>query len=409
MQKIYTPMVALLLSSAQVLLAQPVNMTYTNVGSHTYTVPPNYTATITVRAWGGGGGGGTGTGNNAKGGGGGGAYITNTYVNVPAGDYSIVVGDGGAPGVAGGGSSYTFTNGLVEAGGGGEGGNNGGSRGMVTGASGMGSTDGGKGGGRNDPNGAGGGGGGSGQNAMNGGDAPDNLTGGTGGTNNGGNGGALGQSGVDANGRGGGGGGRGANGATSGSGDKGRVIVEVDAFVLPVELSAIQATLKNQAVELSWQTASELNNAHFIIETSTEGEVFNRIGEIAGAGTTTETHDYQFTHHTPSAGSNYYRLKQVDFDGTFAYSKVLAINAPGSHDIFAFPNPAKDKITLQYDYSKGAGNVQLFDALGRRLNASIGGYAGNYEVKLPEGLAKGTYWLKVERGGKVQTVAVVKE
>ncbi len=182
-----------------------------------------------------------------------------------------------------------------------------------------------------------------------------------------------------------------------------------DNGVLPIVLQSFEGVIRNQSATLTWQTASELNNAHFIIETSTQGEVFNRIGEIAGAGTTTEPHDYQFTHHTPSAGVNYYRLKQVDFDGTFAYSKVIAINAPGSNDIFAFPNPAKDKITLQYDHSKGAGNIQLFDALGRRLNASIGGYAGNYEVKLPEGLAKGTYWLKIERSGKVQTVPVVKE
>lgn len=178
---------------------------------------------------------------------------------------------------------------------------------------------------------------------------------------------------------------------------------------LPVTLSKFEAQNNNDEVKLNWQTSAELNNSHFILETSTEGEVFNRIGEIDGAGTTTEPQDYTFTHHTPSAGINYYRLKQMDFDGTFTYSKVIAINAPGSNDIFAFPNPAKDKITLQYDYSKGAGNIQLYDALGRRLNASIGGYAGNYEVKLPEGLAKGTYWLKVERGGQVQTVPVVKE
>ena len=181
------------------------------------------------------------------------------------------------------------------------------------------------------------------------------------------------------------------------------------AQVLPVELTDFTSSIDQDKVVLNWQTSAELNNYKFIIETSTEGEVFNRIGEIDGAGTTTEPQDYTFTHHTPSAGVNYYRLKQVDFDGTFAYSKVLAINAPGSKDIFAFPNPAKDKITLQYDLSKGVGNIQLFDALGRRVNASIAGYAGNYEVKLPEGLAKGTYWLKVERGGQVQTVPVVKE
>lgn len=179
--------------------------------------------------------------------------------------------------------------------------------------------------------------------------------------------------------------------------------------ILPVELANFEAALNQQTIALSWQTSAELNNDKFIIETSSEGEVFNRIGEIAGAGTSTETHNYQFTHHTPSAGVNYYRLKQVDFDGTFAYSKVLAIDAPGSQNFFAFPNPAKDKITLQYDYSKGRGNIQLFDALGRRVNTTIAGYAGNYEVKLPEGLPKGTYWLKVERGGKVQTVPVVKE
>lgn len=179
--------------------------------------------------------------------------------------------------------------------------------------------------------------------------------------------------------------------------------------VLPVVLHSFEGYIQKQTITLSWQTATELNNAKFVIQTSPEGEIFNNIGEIAGAGTTTEPHNYSFTHQTPSAGANYYRLKQVDFDGTFAYSKVLAIHAPGSNDIFAFPNPAKDKITLQYDYSKGEGSIQLFDALGRRLKTNIGGYAGNYEVVLPEGLAKGTYWLKVERAGKVQTVPVVKE
>ena len=190
--------------------------------------------------------------------------------------------------------------------------------------------------------------------------------------------------------------------------DNGNGCLCTAAPVLPVELSSFTIEF-DKIVNLTWQTSAELNNEKFIVETSTEGEVFNRIGEVAGAGATTEPHDYTFTHHTPSAGVNYYRLKQIDFDGTFAYSKVLVINAPGSNDIFAFPNPAKDKITLQYDYSKGTGNIQLYDALGRRVNASIGGYAGNYEVKLPEGLAKGTYWLKVERGGKVQTLAIVKQ
>lgn len=178
---------------------------------------------------------------------------------------------------------------------------------------------------------------------------------------------------------------------------------------LPVELSYFNAILKEYSTQLSWQTSTELNNAKFIIETTAQGEVFQPLGEVAGAGTTTEPQNYSFTHHTPSAGINYYRLKQVDFDGTFEYSKVIAIEAAGSNDIFAFPNPARDKVTLQYDQSKGAGNIQLLDGLGRRIQARITGYAGNYDLSLPESLARGTYWLKVERGGKVQTLPVVKE
>lgn len=186
--------------------------------------------------------------------------------------------------------------------------------------------------------------------------------------------------------------------------------INTPTTILPVVLTSfIAEMIDNSSISIIWQTATELNNSKFIIETSTQGEVFQRIGEIAGAGTTTEPQNYTFTHHTPSAGVNYYRLKQVDVDGTFEYSKVIAINAPGSNDLFAFPNPTRDKITLQYDQSKGTGNIQLLDALGRRINANIGGYAGNYDIKLPEGLPKGTYWLRVERGGKVQTVPVVKE
>ncbi len=178
---------------------------------------------------------------------------------------------------------------------------------------------------------------------------------------------------------------------------------------LPVTLVKFDATLGFENINLTWQTSAELNNDRFIIETSTEGEVFNGIGEIAGAGTTAETHTYQFIHQTPSAGANYYRLKQVDFDGTFAYSKVIAINAAGNNKIFAFPNPAKDQLNIQYDQSKGPAAFFLFDAMGRQVIASVGGYAGYYEAKLPSDLPAGTYWLRVIRSGMVQTLPIVKQ
>lgn len=386
------------------LSAQPTSQTYNTAGSHTYVVPPNYGAIVTVQAWGGGGRGGTGA---EGGGGGGGAYASST-ITLSAGSYAVVVGAGGSSISANGGSSsFTASTSVIAVGGLGAGasstGANGGAAGSCTGTIVRSGGQGANGAPSNN-----GGGGGEGANSDSDGAAGSGRTGGSSG--DGGNGGTGGQNaiaGLVGATPGGGGGGQGNNGGSAGNGGVGTVIVTVTT-VLPVELASFTAKFDN-LVTLNWQTSTELNNDKFIIETSTEGEVFNRIGEIDGAGTTTETHDYTFTHRTPSAGINYYRLKQVDFDGTFEYSKVIAINAPGSKDIFAFPNPAKDKITVQYDRSKGAGNIQLFDALGRRVNANIAGYAGNYEVKLPDGLAKGTYWLKVERGGQVQTVPVVKE
>ena len=176
---------------------------------------------------------------------------------------------------------------------------------------------------------------------------------------------------------------------------------------LPVELASFDGIVNASSVSLNWQTSTELNNERFIVETSTEGEVFNRIGEIAGAGTSTEAHTYQFTHQTPSAGVNYYRLKQVDFDGSFAYSKVIAVNAAGNNKIFAFPNPVKDQLNIQYDHSKGSAALFLFDAMGRKINTTIGGYPGYYEAKLPTELPAGTYWLRVLRSGKVQRLPIV--
>ena len=68
---------------------------------------------------------------------------------------------------------------------------------------------------------------------------------------------------------------------------------------------------------LSWKTASEINNSHFEIERSNNGKDFIKIGEIAGQGTSNSTKRYQFTDKNPGSAQQYYRLKQVDFDGKF--------------------------------------------------------------------------------------------
>lgn len=178
---------------------------------------------------------------------------------------------------------------------------------------------------------------------------------------------------------------------------------------LDIELLTFEAQQEDGGVILIWKVATETDNDFMAIERSNDGQTFVEVGQVKGRGTTLIPYTYNYVDYSASEGVNYYRLRQVDFDKSVQYSKIIAVNAPGSNDIFAFPNPTKDKLYIQYDRSKGEGNVYLYDALGRRVNASISGTAGTYELNLPGDSPKGTYWLKVERAGKVQTVPVVKE
>jgi hypothetical protein len=417
MKKIYILITGFLLLCAIIGYGQPVSMTFSAPGFYTYTVPAGYKANITVQAWGGGGGG---TGTTSGGGGGGGGYVTNTYTNVLPGDYDISVGVGGAIGSAGGTSSYAFS-GTVSAGGGAGGaGSSGGAGGSIFGG-GSGSKAGGAGGaastsscgseGSGTTGGGGGGGGGSGSTSSAG-SAASGCNGGAGGSSNGGNGGNYNNAGLNGTAPGGGGGGRGGGtvSVSPGTGGNGLVIVTVTtSSVLPVELIFFNASGNEKLVNLNWATSNEINNDKFIIESSIDGEIFSSIGEIQGAGTSTERHDYRFTHYTPSEGTNYYRLKQMDFDGTYEYSKVVAVEMKGNDDIVIFPNPAQDKFYIQYNRSDAPTRLSLYDALGRRLNVQFGGIGGQYEVDLSADMPKGVYWLRVEVAGKIRSIPVIKE
>jgi hypothetical protein len=130
---------------------------------------------------------------------------------------------------------------------------------------------------------------------------------------------------------------------------------------LPVELISFTGEEEEGEVLLKWITATELNNDYFIIEHSLNGLDFVAIGEVAGAGTTTIRQNYSFIHNRPSYLNNYYRLKQVDFDGAYEYSDVILvrINSLSDSDDFDFtmyPNPTSiNKVTIRIeaiDYSQ---------------------------------------------------------
>ena len=118
---------------------------------------------------------------------------------------------------------------------------------------------------------------------------------------------------------------------------------------LPVELVYFRGKMLPKGVVLEWQTASELNNDFFEVEVSSDGENYIIIAKIEGQGTSTAINNYEHTDRYPSSGLNYYRLKQTDFNGDFAFSKVISVmnDSPARLSFSAYPQPAVSHLTLQ--------------------------------------------------------------
>ncbi|MFM9840196.1 MAG: T9SS type A sorting domain-containing protein [Cyclobacteriaceae bacterium] len=133
------------------------------------------------------------------------------------------------------------------------------------------------------------------------------------------------------------------------------------ATPLPIELIYFSAVLRNLMVELSWATASELNNDFFTIERSGSGEKFETVKTVKGKGTTNLTSNYQDVDEDPLPGTSYYRLKQTDFDGNHTYSEVITIEINSATSQFKiYPNPIADnKFTLEMNGLSGSVEVPL--------------------------------------------------
>jgi hypothetical protein len=115
--------------------------------------------------------------------------------------------------------------------------------------------------------------------------------------------------------------------------------------LLPIELLDFQAFAAGENVQLVWKTASEINADRFEAEHSTDGIAFHKIGEAKAAGGVSVERSYTLLHERPAAGLNYYRLRSVDLDGWFGFSKVVSVDLTTEQDLSnlrVYPNPATD-------------------------------------------------------------------
>jgi hypothetical protein len=178
------------------------------------------------------------------------------------------------------------------------------------------------------------------------------------------------------------------NGSVSASGSSGSIktFVKLASFSpitfgsadgsnpLPVELINFKVSVSNGSTVLSWSTASEHNNSHFEIERSANMDGFISLGRTnskAPNGNSSQVIDYLFTDNNPILGENYYRLKQVDFDGKFAYSSIVTATVDVVSDFFGsisfYPNPTNGRVTLKMPASNETITISIYNANGSLL------------------------------------------
>jgi hypothetical protein len=133
---------------------------------------------------------------------------------------------------------------------------------------------------------------------------------------------------------------------------------------LPVDLIEFAGNVYNKGVNLKWITANELNNLGFDIQKSNNGRYWQVIDFIEGKGTTNEINEYQYQDSNPYSGINYYRLRQIDYDGQYNYSDIAIVRYEGNGESSIYPNPATSEVTITITEPT---TLQIMDVYGRVL------------------------------------------
>jgi hypothetical protein len=177
-------------------------------------------------------------------------------------------------------------------------------------------------------------------------------------------------------------------------------------WIIPVELTSFTASVNENNVTLNWVTATELNNLGFEIQRNS-GNDYQTVGFVNGHGTTNEAQEYSFT-DVVTPGSYSYRLKQVDFNGTFEYSDVLEVNVDVTvPDVFAleqnYPNPFNPSTKINFSLAVDSKvSLKVFDVLGQEVVTLISSdlVAGSHNVDFSAAsLNSGVYFYRIEATG----------
>lgn len=174
---------------------------------------------------------------------------------------------------------------------------------------------------------------------------------------------------------------------------------------LPVELLSFEGEVRENGTYLTWQTASEENNAGFEIQRSLDGKVFETLSFVEGNGNAVEIMNYEYLDNQPFEGTNYYRLKQMDFDGVLEYSHIVSVKyeVGEAKTLSISPNPVQNQLAV----TNGTGQATIYNILGQPMSVLI--IKDKVLTIDVSDLAKGQYILSIcKEDGSVVTKRFVK-
>ena len=179
---------------------------------------------------------------------------------------------------------------------------------------------------------------------------------------------------------------------------------------LPLTWLYVNGQWQNNAVIIKWGTASETSTKHFEIEHSSNGISYLKVGTVAASGNSSLTERYEFLHHSPVAGKNYYRIKQIDLDERFSYSSTVSVTkTTDENKIVISPNPAQNHITLFLTKPNSNTQVRLINQQGQVLlqqNLQPGTMRQSISIST---LPAGIYNVLLIMNGEVKTIRFVKQ
>jgi hypothetical protein len=188
--------------------------------------------------------------------------------------------------------------------------------------------------------------------------------------------------------------------------DAAEVAATWNISIVPVELTSFTASVNQNNVKLLWETASEINNSGFNIERKSVNSDYSTVGFVPGFGTTTEPKSYAFSDNNLRTGVYTYRLKQIDFDGTFEYSSEAQVEvvAPAEFSLDQnYPNPFNPSTKITFSLAVNSKvSLKVFDVLGQEVaslvNQDLTAGVHNYDFNAI-GFNSGVYFYRIEANG----------